>query len=655
MLRYIYIIVFCLMHHPAGTDAKDDSTIVAISSDLYSYKMDTALIRQQVKKIRAIEKTYPDSALRSYMYLLQYSVHNKDGYGIGQSLLGIGNIYDGKTHYALAIKYYSKAIELCITDSRSSHLLPILYNNIGVIYNITGKYTEAASAYMKALAYKERYTTGEISKGTIYLNLGGIFTQLKQYDKALHYLNSIDESEFSTGDINLYCSMLHNKGVINAMQGNLDESMKYFQQSLKISRQYKVKNVEAEVNIGVIYYLQNKLDLAQSTLLAVLAKKDSISQENKTEIIKTLGEIYYVKKDYSKAEIYLLQSLEDSRRMQLVEKTMGAAMSLSNLYKATGDFKKALQYQEAYFLTKDSIVNKDVSSQVYDLEGKYNTVQKDKELLQKQLLISNQDVDLKKKNTWIVSVSSVALLMMGLFFGLYRHNKQKQVLQQRQLDILQQKREIEQLKSIMDGEEKERARLARELHDGIGGMLVATRLNLGAVKDETSAIPSATRIDEVMGMLQDISSEVRRTAHNLMPDVLINHGLEEAISIYCDQINTGNRMEILIQFQDDFSYLSKSVQLILYRILQELVQNVVKHAHADYMAILVRQDDRNICLAVEDNGTGFDVEEQTKGFGLQNLHFRVHALHGQMSIQSGKGKSTTVFIEFNKEKLNAIG
>jgi signal transduction histidine kinase len=153
-------------------------------------------------------------------------------------------------------------------------------------------------------------------------------------------------------------------------------------------------------------------------------------------------------------------------------------------------------------------------------------------------------------------------------------------------------------------------------------------------------------------MVQDTATEVRKTAHNLMPDVLIQYSLTEALVMHCDNINTAGGLAIDIQCQGDLSHLNKSIELILYRITQELIQNVIKHAHATYAAVLIRHQDEKLSITVEDNGTGFDTEQPNKGFGLQNLKYRIQALQGHLSIMSAKGRNTTVYIEFELEKLN---
>ncbi len=145
--------------------------------------------------------------------------------------------------------------------------------------------------------------------------------------------------------------------------------------------------------------------------------------------------------------------------------------------------------------------------------------------------------------------------------------------------------------------------------------------------------------------------EGAQSAANLMPDVLTQHSLAEALVIYCDTINHSEQLKIDLQFRGALEALDKATQLIIYRINQELVQNIIKHAQASHAVIQLVAHEDKLSIFVEDNGVGFDLQEVNGGYGLQNLRFRVQALQGELSIMSEKGKHTTVCIEFDLNKL----
>jgi two-component system NarL family sensor kinase len=319
---------------------------------------------------------------------------------------------------------------------------------------------------------------------------------------------------------------------------------------------------------------------------------------------------------------------------------------LSNIYEATGRIGEAFDIHKKYSILKDSLLNIEKIEVVKHLETKYLTIQKDKEIAEKQLQIAKQEVKIRNRSLWLYVTVSVAILLGIIFINMFRIFKHKHKLKNRQMLIMQQQHEIEQLKAIMEGEEKERSRLARELHDGIGGMLASIRMNLGAAKDDYKHQVDTRHLDELIYLVQDTSTEVRKTAHNLMPDVLTKHSLVEALIIYCDTISKGKELEIDIQFRGNLHSLDKATELMLYRMVQEMIQNIIKHAQAKNAAIQLIEEEGRIIIFVEDDGIGFDVNNTKGGYGLQNLHHRVRALNGEISIMSEPGRGTTVHIAF---------
>lgn len=650
-----FVILLCLYLCFCCTAIAQTDAVSPFSRLEFPPQKDTAAIRAALKKADEIRHTDPDRALQSYKDLLAQSLLLHYSYGLVKSSMEAGNILAGKGLNERAVFYYRKAVEIIEQTNRYHKLLPVLFSNMGISYDGLGLYEQSATAFTRALDSYEQYPSAMTSQSTIILNLAGTFTKLKQYDKASYYLNSIAYQENGSPDWNLRTAALNNKGAVAALQNKLPESRRYFEQSLAVARQHNLENIEAEVNLANIYFQQKDPDKAIPVLTHIIENDKAVTEDNKIAALHLMGQIYTSRKQYTTAENYLLLALEKSSRLGIAEKVMNTELALSELYERTGKFEQSLIHKNAYLAIRDSIANKEIANNINQLETKYRTAQKDKELLQKKYQISSQENKLKKKNSWILIASSLSALLGLLFFFFYRQNRQKQLIHRKQIDVLQHRQEIEQLKAIMKGEEKERERMARELHDGIGGMLVSARLNLGSIRETYPEAVYNYKIEDVMKMLQNTSSEVRRTAHNLMPEVLTRAGLEDAIGIYCDEIGHGSNMEIDIQFQGDFSWLGKSAELLLYRIVQELVQNVVKHAGATYMAILLRHYEQSLSITVEDNGSGFELNEEHKGSGLYSMKNRVEALRGEISIMSAPGRNTTVFIVLEKDKLVSLG
>lgn len=566
-----------------------------------------------------------------------------------QRLIDSGNYYSEKGLNEQALNFYNHALKISTYNAAYLSSLAVVHNNMGISFDALGKYQSAAVAFTDALTFAERYPSSKISKSEILQNLAGIFTKLGQYEKASSYLDNIEAG----ADWNLQAAVLNNKGAIATMQQRPEAGKRYFEASLLITRQHKIPNPEAELNLAHIYFLQQEPGKAIS-LLTDLMQQDNLSGDNKIAAALLLGQIFKQRKQYESAKSYLLEALKKSKAFNLAEKQLKLESELAGLYELTGDFEQSLKHQKAFALLKDSVDNKEVALNINLLETAYRTAEKDKALLQQKLQLAEQDNFLKKKNNYILIASALVITLGILLFLLIQQFRQKQTIFNKQIGLYQQQQAIEELKAIIKGEEQERERLARNLHDGIGGMLVAAKLNLGAIKEVYPQHPAKSKIDDVMNLLQNTSSEIRRTAHNLMPEILTRAGLQEAIEIYCDELNANGALDMDIQFQGDFAWLQKSAELLIYRIVQELVQNVVKHAGAGYMALLLRAYEQELSITVEDNGNGFEQDAQHQGFGLYSLKQRVAALRGDLSIMSAPGRNTTIFIVFDQEKLIAL-
>lgn len=201
---------------------------------------------------------------------------------------------------------------------------------------------------------------------------------------------------------------------------------------------------------------------------------------------------------------------------------------------------------------------------------------------------------------------------------------------------------------IIQGQEAERSRMAKDLHDGLGGMLSGIKLNLSSMKgnmiiQETDALlftKSITQLDNAI-------AEMRRVAHNMMPEALLKFGLGEAIQDYCDGINESNAVKMKYTQLGLQQPLEKSTEVILYRIVQELCNNAIKHAEAKNIFIQLTKHERGITLTVEDDGKGFNTTllSNIKGAGLQNVQSRVDYLKGSLEIQSSPGNGSSFTIE----------
>jgi signal transduction histidine kinase len=204
--------------------------------------------------------------------------------------------------------------------------------------------------------------------------------------------------------------------------------------------------------------------------------------------------------------------------------------------------------------------------------------------------------------------------------------------------------------SLLKGQEDERGRMARDLHDGLGGLLSGVKLSMNRMKDNLIITNENMAVFERSLDLIDTSiAELRRIAHNMMPEGLISYGLDEALKQYCSSINTNGMLQVTYQSVGLSERMPDAVEITAYRIIQELLNNILKHASATEAMVQIIRDEGRLNIVVEDNGRGFDKNslKEKKGAGWVNIGARVEYLKGQLELNSEPGKGTQVNIEFN--------
>ena len=219
-------------------------------------------------------------------------------------------------------------------------------------------------------------------------------------------------------------------------------------------------------------------------------------------------------------------------------------------------------------------------------------------------------------------------------------------------DITETK-EIERkvLKAMLQGQEKERQRLAKEIHDGIGPLMSTLKLNIDAIKREfdVESEPTMQKFENIEQLVKDIASDIRGISHSLMPSALKDFGLVSTIEQLCHRINATKNLKVEFIFSGIKQRLNQGVELSLYRITQELINNAIKYAQAKTIVIQIIKHQQQITLTVEDDGVGFDKDQMTSflqtGIGLQNIQTRVQLLKGIFTLDTYPGKGVIALIE----------
>ncbi len=327
---------------------------------------------------------------------------------------------------------------------------------------------------------------------------------------------------------------------------------------------------------------------------------------------------------------------------------MEAYKNLANSYEAIGNYPQALANKNIYLSLNDSLSRKEKLDMISRQEIRYRIAQKDKELLEQQLTIARVNNKVRNKNVVIGSAVALLLFLALLLIMWRRRNIHKQKLQQQSIENLQQKIKIERLNATIAGEEKERTRIARELHDGIGGLLTGAKMQFELVKNNPQKENQADFL-QGLKLLEEAGTELRQAARNLMPEILLQEGLVKAVQVFCQRISEKSNAQIDFQTFGSKKISDPNFELSVYRIIQELVHNIVKHSRASNALVQIAfQDDGGLHITVEDDGVGINKTTLTHqaGMGLKNIRERIKETGGKLDIQSVEGKGTSVYIEY---------
>lgn len=487
--------------------------------------------------------------------------------------------------------------------------------------------------------------------GFAYTQLAVILTYNAQLDKAQNYnaqaLEILEKGYPKSPE--LFFTYLNTASNF-CYQAKGNEAKKYLDKAEKLIIPYPESSSNSFYYYSKTLYFITKQENLQAlpTIEKGLAYTKKFNQNlqaqmfyfNKYDILKKL-------KRYREAKDVLENILAEKSLVIDLNNRKTIYKQLSALNEEMGNAKEALVWEQRYSKLNDSLSSANVRLEINKLETKFNTAEKERKIATLNAEKNQKDLEVNKKNSYLWGLSLVLLLVVSLLlflFVIFRKNKK---INEQRINDIRQKEELSLTRAILDGEERERERIARDLHDGLGGMLAGVKINFSTWSSNHLHPEKDQEFYKILGKLDNSVSELRHIARNLMPESLINFGLETALNDLCEFYS---RKDLDIDFQtiDIKKNLPLPIQLNIYRIVQELLANAIKHAEASSILLQCSQSTENFLITIEDNGKGFDknIEQTTKSMGLRNLKNRVNYLKGTMEISSDT-QGTTINIELS--------
>jgi signal transduction histidine kinase len=482
-------------------------------------------------------------------------------------------------------------------------------NNLCYLYTCLFNWDKEIELANQAFAIGKELND-ETIKAVALNNIGSAFEKKKDFKSAIKYKKIALKGFEQIGDSTSMASMMNNIGYYYRNMGLDQEAEKYYLPGLEISSRLNDKNSMA------IFY-------------------------------SNLGALNIDKGNYSLALNYL-QKAEELCKSQFVLSTLILVYkSKGDLFALQGKGRTAKEYYNLFAELKDSLFNSDLATQISTLQTRYETNEKEasNKLLQSENELTKTELKQSNNIKWGLSIG---ILMLALLFVLvYKNTTYKQKL------LLESERNKEQklrAQAVLEAEEKERQRIARDLHDGLGQRLSATKLNIAGIKPfiQNQSPEQELLLGNALNLLDESVKEVRSISHNLLSNGLIKLGLVNAVREFVNQINIPSGLKINLETIGLNERLDITTENVLYRVLQEIVNNIIKHANATQVSIQLIKHDHELSLMVEDNGVGFDAikaQSQESGIGLKNIETRIAYIGGTVFFDSTQGKGTTVNIE----------
>ncbi len=615
-------------------------SVDSLLNELKKTKEDSGKVLLLITLGQRIENENPKAA-KTY-YLQARDISKKINYtpGLIKFYLNYTAVLNLQGQYDSSLQLNLEAIELAKKSGTAADIAKCI-QNAGVSWYYLEEYEKSTAQYLQAIPYFEN-AKDTLRLSILYSNMGIAFREAKLYDKSLEYqrkalqLSRLMNYPYETG------VTLTNIGILFTDLKQYDSAAAVLNEALQLAKKTKDDYLMEMVflNTNNLYLKKKDFRLMKQYAEGALqySKKlgDSLTM---TISLYALALEAFQRGDVSSATHFVKEGLRIATQKKFKEQQenlyeLMAAISLMN-----NDMPRYNLYRQAADSVNEARLQETVQKNIQLLDKRFETEKKNHEILQ-------LSKDKKVKTLWNYILGSVAASVLIISLLVYRGYRQKQKWQQQQIAALEKEKQLLATQSLLKGQEEERSRLAKDLHDGLGGLLSGVKLQLGAMKGNLILSEEHGRMfSNALNKLDESIHEMRRVAHNMMPEALLKFGLQQALQDYCDNLAEGQAFTINTEFYGLEKRMQPGTEVVVYRIVQELLNNAVKHSGATAMLAQVIRRDDNLTITVEDNGKGFDTHTVLQGSGLKNIRSRVEYLKGTMDIKSAPGKGTSVHID----------
>jgi len=589
-------------------------------------------------------------ALASYNKAL--AIEKKQGYryGISRAKNQIGGIYILTKRYELAIPFFKESIRILNAIGQEPKTA-IKKFNLAICYNNIGDLKKANQYYLEALrVYEKAKRKNKMAK--CYLGLGSLHQRANNFNKAHEYLLKAKTIFESNGNKKSLIKVYSDLGLLYFKIKEYKTSIHFYKKSLHLKKTLgTTKDIQATYNnLGLVMLSNFQEDSAKVYFDYSLQISEKVQDVNTQSLVyNNLGLLHYKAKDYRKALEFFQKSLSFPEHLIGKYNQRNALENISFAYAKLGNYEKAFQHYQQYNKAKDALESS--FREAMEIKDKYEAEKKKRALAEKDTEIQKGKVVRQKLFNYILGVG--LLLSLMVVFAVVRTYQDRRKVQKKQqkIDDLLREQEFLALSKMLEGQEQERNRIAQDLHDRLGGKLSLIKIKFEAL-NQSEILPKMeeiTQYQDAMKLLDETVDNVREISHNISSRSLEKFGLIAALEDLQSQIQDIGIIQLTLNVHGfDGQRLPVTQEVQVYQVLQELINNTLKHAEASELTIQLYWRDDHIHLNVEDNGNGFDLDDATKkgGIGLRGVKFRIiNNLSGKIEIDAAEGQGTSVMID----------
>lgn len=643
MKRYVVIVLLLL-------------PFFGMSQNLDSLYQEAQLIKNDSLKLDAYKQVgfkyifnKPDKAIKILNEGATIAKEKSNNYGLA-NIINTQGIYMDVTGQSDSAQFYFKKALKISEDFGFEDIQAKSTNNLGLINWNNGNFEEALTYFFKALEMEEANDRKEATANPLN-NIGLIYQDMGLYDKALEYHKKSLEVRREFNDFNRQISSLNNIGIVLKEQNKIDEAIKTYKQAIDLAKQEN--NLQELIilleNLGNAYNINDDINLAISTYLesVEVAKKFEGHQFKLWSVYNNLAAAYNELNQPERALFYLEKGFSVIKKFPEVKSRAAELyITAAETNYMLDNFKEARTYKERFVTLRDSIFSNQNAEAMAELDVKYETQKKEREILEQRAVIAEKEVVLQRRSYQTYGALGFALILGLIGYLFYNQLKLKNVQLQKDNELKDALVKIETQNKLQE----QRLRISRDLHDNIGAQLTFIISSIDNLKYGFE-LPQKleAKLTSISSFTNETIFELRDTIWAMNKDEITFEDLQIRISNFVNKANLASQ-NIQFNFQVDENIKANTIftsleGINMYRIIQEAINNALKYANPTKVDVLVRQNINKLNIDIIDNGNGFDIATVQLGNGLNNMKKRAHEIGAEFSVSSNNNEDTTIKIE----------